>query len=167
MRCFVVLAALLATAVVPTAAQQAVDPYHDQADVMVENWYYRFVNRPPDSGAPRWAAGVRSVMAQGQGPESVLSQILGSAEFYTLSGSTPAGFVRRLYETVLGRPPGPQEMQAWLGQLYTRERSDVAYDFLIRHPQDWRTGQPVGVQQYEYRRPTRYWQRPVHHDWPR
>jgi len=167
MRYFILLAApLLLLAALPLTAQRAVSPYQDEADVIVADWYQRYVNRPPDSGAPGWAAAVRAALARGEGTETVLAKILGSPEYYTLSGSTPAGLVQRLYLNVVGRAPTPHELRFWLGQLYHKDRPDVAYDSPPRTPPP---PPPLReeVHEYEYRRPARYRHRPIHHDWER
>jgi hypothetical protein len=64
-------------------------------------WYTGYLGRPVDSlGLAAWIA----VLAHGTPNEVVQAELLGSPEFYALAGSTPSGFVDRLYHDVLGRP---------------------------------------------------------------
>jgi hypothetical protein len=170
MRHFVLLTVpALLLAVLPTSAQRVPGPGYDDADAMVADWYRRYVKREPDAGAPAWAAKVRAAMAAGRGPETVLAEILGSPEYYDLSGDTPQGFVRQLHVDVLGRPPTPSEMRFWVGRLYTGGRQDAAYDFLVRHSREATAAPALPPEEhaYEYRRPTRYWHHPIRHDWRR
>jgi hypothetical protein len=170
-RALLLTTAITMFAVVPTLAQPVYRPGPDEADMLVTGWYEHFLARPPDAGAAGWAAAVRAAMARGQGPETVLAQILGSPEYYSYGNSTPLGFVQRLFYTLIGRWPTPAEARAWVGRLAYRDRADVAYEFLLRYPQHWRAT-PQSIErdrrdrEYHYRRPSRYWHPPAHHDYP-
>jgi hypothetical protein len=131
---------------------------------LVDSWYARFLSRPPDA----WAAGSVEALRRGQMPEQVLSQILGSREYYDKGGDTPEGFLQTLYQDVVGRPPAPREMGYWLPRMAYMPRSDVAYGVLTFFPQGWQTPAPgyygprnpgyTPAPSYEYRRPGyRYW----------
>jgi len=134
--------------------------YNDAPEQMVRDWYSRFLGRAPDGQSSVWVEAVRS----GQQPEAVLGQILGSSEYYMRAGSTPQGFVRRLYTDLTGRPPGPGETRNWLNRMYQSDRQDVAYQMLQRYPQGGVGSTPQEDYQpeptYEYRRPVpRYYPR--------
>jgi len=109
-------------------------------DQMVREWYRRFLGRPADASSAMWVDAIK----QGQAPDTVLSQILASAEFYIRCGSTTEGFVRRLHTELTGREPGPREVQFWAAQVYRSDRQDVAYQMLQRYPQNWGAGPGPG-----------------------
>jgi len=135
------------------------------ADQMVREWYRRFLGRAADAGSATWVDAVR----QGQPPDTVLSQILGSTEYYIRGGSTAEGVVQRLHTDLTGQPPGPRETQFWVNQVYRSDRQDVAYQMLRRYPQNWGGGPgpgdyrpddprryPPPPDPYDYRRPPYY-----------
>src|SRR5436309_1458454 len=86
----------------PASAQYPYSPpgYGNDADAntLVGSWYLKFLGRTPDAGRAYW---VRQLQA-GNAPETVLAGILGSDEYYVRGGSTPEGFVQRLFADVAG-----------------------------------------------------------------
>ena len=88
----------------------------------VRRWYHRFLNREMDRGATRWINDLQRGTAQDQ----VLAQILASEEYYKLSGSTPEGFVRQLFDDLRAREPKREELRDWTRRLSTMERAAVA-----------------------------------------
>jgi hypothetical protein len=100
---------------------------------LVNAWYGRYLHREADVGSQAWVQYLRS----GQSPESVLSGILASNEYYIVGGNTPIAYIQRLYGDLAGRPPSPAEMNYWLGQLRFSNRHEVAYKLLMRNPQNW------------------------------
>jgi hypothetical protein len=169
--------ALLALSAPPALAQYYLPGYQysSPTDLQAEvaNWYRRFLHREPDpQGLAGWVQGLQS----GTSPEQTLAGILSSAEYYAESGNRPDGFIRHLYQDLLGRQPTDQELAFWLQRMYTGDRSGVAYAFLMRYPQSWQAVPSVSVPatptpapatvtpvipvptydwRYEYRRP--YW----------
>jgi len=103
------------------------------AEQMVQEWYGRFLGRAADPQAAGWI----NLLQSGHAPDAVLAQLLASPEYYLRGGSTPQGFVQRLHIDLTGRPPGPGETAAWVRQLYSHDRQDVAYQMLQRYPQNW------------------------------
>jgi len=125
---------------------------------LVNSWYAKYLNRQPDPYASYWGG----LLQQGQAPEQVLSQILGTQEYYDKGGDTPEGFLQTLYQDVVGRAPAPQEMGYWLPRMAYTPRSDVAYTVLTRFPQEWQASPGyygpynsgyTPAPTYEYRRP--------------
>jgi Tol biopolymer transport system component len=57
--------------------------------------------------------------------------IWGSPETYQLSGSTPGGYVDRLYRRALGREPDAAGRAHWVGEVRRRGRARVAHMFLM------------------------------------
>jgi hypothetical protein len=100
---------------------------------LVRSWYERYLRREPDTGSGAW---VRSLRA-GHSAEDVLATILSSQEYFTDAGGTAAGFVRQLFLDLTGREPSPTEINTWVNRLRFERRKDIAYRFLILHPQNW------------------------------
>jgi hypothetical protein len=156
-----ILIALLGMMVLPFSASAQYE--NTPADQMVREWYRRFLRRDVDPGSAIWV----DALKRGQSPDTVLSQILGSTEYYVRTGSTAEGFVRQLHTDLTGRVPGPRETQFWVNQVYRSDRQDVAYSMLQRYPQNYGSGYPGSYSgsysgsgsgyPYEYRRPYRDW----------
>jgi hypothetical protein len=92
---------------------------------LVESYYQRYLGRAADPGGLQgWVSVLGSV--------NVEAGILGSAEYYSRHGGTPAGFVTGLYVEVLGRQPAAAEVQVWLNRLQQVgwNRTVLADDFL-------------------------------------
>jgi hypothetical protein len=118
---------------------------------MVSSWYQRYLRRPADAGAAGWIQALRT----GHSPEEILSSILSSEEYYRDAGGSGPAFIQRLFMDVVGRPPTGPEITYWTGRMRFRSRKDVAYQVLLRHPQDWSilgtgTGTPVRARSYYY-----------------
>jgi len=143
------LSALLGVFLVPVSAFAQFE--NTPNDQLVREWYTRFLGRPADAGSAIWV----DILKGGQSPDTVLSQILASTEYYVRGGSTARGFVERLYTDLTGRPPGPRETEFWVNQVYRRDRQDVAYSMLRRYQQNYGTGSPGAYPSdpYDYRRP--------------
>jgi hypothetical protein len=124
--------------VATTSAQPAPSPYGGTAESLVDGWYAKFLNRQRDPYAAVWIDSLR----QGQPPDSVLAKILGSQESYDKGGDSPQGFVQNLYLDVTGRQPGPQELNYWMQRMSTSDRTDIAYQLLMRYPQSWQGAAP-------------------------
>jgi len=113
----------------PGLAQDYGDPRQ-----MVDQWYRTFLRRAPEyPGAEGWVDQLRG----GNSPDSVLSSILGSDEYYAICGSTPQGYVQGLYRDLLGRRASPREQDRWARRLYTEGRQDVAYHVLTGNAGAW------------------------------
>ena len=159
MRC-VYLSALLTGALLATSARAQYydypdsygDPYYDQpgygGSSLVDSWYRRFLGRAPDPGSQQWV----EELQRGRPPQEVLSSILGSDEYYQRAGSTPQGFIYRLFRDVTGRRPTPREATYWVRRVYVDDRGSIAYDLLARHPGAWQAGRAPAFD-YDYRRP--------------
>lgn len=135
-----------ATSLTPAVAA-AIEGSAEARDRLVKNVYSTFLGRSAQGGEEQ---GFVNELLAGQTEEQVLSQILGSTEFFNraqtlIGGSDPdANFVQALYQLVLGRIGAPAEVASWLGQGLTRQgvafgffaslenRADVVADFYIR-----------------------------------
>ena len=130
MRRFVLIAAILLF-LVPSAARAQ---YYGDPNSLVDSWYRTFLNRAPDpTGITYWV----NQLNQNNSTDEVLASLLGSDEYYTLSGSTPGGFITRLYNNILHRPPTPNELNYWVSQMYTADRQRIADQFLNQNPGVW------------------------------
>jgi len=128
--------ALTATvAFTTTAPAQYYHPSSAPGDpqTMVNSWYQRYLHRPADAGAAGWVQSLRT----GHSPEEILSSILSSQEYYQDAGGSRAAYIQRLFTDLVGRPPAGPEITYWAGRMRFDSRKDVAYQLLIRHPQDW------------------------------
>lgn len=95
---------------------------------LVEGYYKDFLGRPADPGGLAFWVGQ---LNSGLSDQSVLEGILGSAEFYTDSGGTAAGFVTALYGDLLGRAPDPGGLAFWENALSSgASRSSVVAGIL-------------------------------------
>lgn len=91
--------------------------------------YNEFLGRDAEpSGRDSWLA----AMAGGLTIQGLESGFLASPEYYLQSGSTDTGWVRRLYQHVLGREAADSEVQWWVAALAAgASRQTVAYGFVL------------------------------------
>src|SRR5262249_36965982 len=78
-------------------------------------------------------------MRHGNSPEKTVAGILGSDEYYAKSGNRTDGFIRALYRDLVGREPTEAELISWMRRMYDRDRTGIAYAFLMRYPQSWQS----------------------------
>jgi hypothetical protein len=96
---------------------------------LVQSWYERFLHRSTDpDGAANWLM----LLRRGTSHEEVKAGIIGSEEFYRAHGGTTGGFIRGLYDDVLGRSAGGTEVAEWADQLRRMggDRNRLAQAFL-------------------------------------
>ena len=93
----------------------------------VDHLYRSVLGRPSEPGGrAHWVARI----AAGHTLEAVAAFLYGSDEYYRLSGSTPEGFVDRVYTGILGRSPDDDGRRYWVGRLAGgATRTDVAAGF--------------------------------------
>jgi Ca2+-binding RTX toxin-like protein len=122
-------------------ALEAADPTHHHGQVAlsilgsgefrsseINSYYLKYLGRPADqAGLNTW---LRQLKA-GATEQSVLTGILGSGEYFARSGNSNISFINALYHDLLGRLPGPSEINTWLGVLAHTNRSAVALSFLM------------------------------------
>jgi hypothetical protein len=99
------------------------------------------LGRAPDgAGLAHWTAR----LAAGTPVADLAATLLGSDEAYALGGSTPEGYVDRLYRRVLDRAPDASGLAAWSGALRAGlPRTTLAASFFqsVEH----RTARVVGL----------------------
>jgi uncharacterized delta-60 repeat protein len=78
--------------------------------LVVNQLYGEYLHRAADPGG---LAGWTSFLASGGTEDQLRAVLLGSAEYYTVSGSSANGFVASVYIDVLERPVDPGGAQAW------------------------------------------------------
>ena len=95
---------------------------------LIAGVYRDFLGREPESdGMQNWL----NSMAGGMAVQGLESGFLASPEYYAQSGGTDAGWVRRLYQHVLGRDAGEAEVQTWVNVLAQgNSRQSVALGFV-------------------------------------
>jgi FG-GAP-like repeat/Domain of unknown function (DUF4214)/FG-GAP repeat len=102
-------------------------------DHLVQGWYVAFLGRPAGGGEEQ---GWVNALLAGRTEEAVLSQILGSTEFYARAqtlisaGSADERYVQALYLLLLNRTGESAGAAAWLGALPQLGRPGVALGFL-------------------------------------
>ncbi len=91
--------------------------------------YNHYLDRAPDAaGLQNWL----TMMAAGGTIQQMEAGFLASPEYYLQSGSTDAGWVRRLYQHVLGRSAATSEVDHWVQALRSGlSRTQVGMGFLL------------------------------------
>jgi hypothetical protein len=89
--------------------------------------YDRYLGRPSDAGGlASWLA----QMQNGLTDEHLEAGFIGSGEYIQSHGGAGAGWVRGMYEDLLGRTPSQAEVNSWLQVLASGESTiEVAYGF--------------------------------------
>jgi hypothetical protein len=62
--------------------------------------------------------------------EQMLIGFLNSSEFFAHEGGTPSGYVRGLYQTLLGRTPSADEVNIWVSAMTPMSNAQVIRNFL-------------------------------------
>jgi hypothetical protein len=113
----------------------------EAADHLVKTWYQTFLGRSAGSGEE---LGFANALVHGATEESVLSGVLGGAEFFNhaqtliASGTPQQRFVQSLYKLLLGRMGSAAEVAGWVGLLPQQGQQGVAMSIL--QSQECRTG---------------------------
>lgn len=109
------------------ALTQALAASDEWAGSRVEQLYRSVLGRPSDAGGrAHWVARI----AEGHTLEAIAAFLYGSDEYYAASGSTPGGFVDRVYEGILGRSADDDGRRFWVDQLAQgTPRAQVAAGF--------------------------------------
>jgi hypothetical protein len=101
---------------------------HEFRSLEVAALYARLLHRPADSAGSNQLIGL---LDQGQTSSAIAAQLLGSQEYFTLSGNSNAGFLARVYQDILGRPVDAPAAQAWNVQFAEGvSRQQVAHAIL-------------------------------------
>jgi hypothetical protein len=95
--------------------------------VVITNAYQRYLGRTPDSAGLAYWLGQ---MKKGLTDEHLESNFIGSTEYIKNHGGAGAGWVKGMYQDLLGRTPSQAELDYWVGQLNSGlSTTDVAYLF--------------------------------------
>lgn len=95
---------------------------------LIREAYQEYLGRSPDpQGLANWLAAMRA----GMRIQEMEAGFLASAEYYRKAGGTPSTWVVALYQSVLGRTPGANEVSSWVGRLPSLGRHRVALGFLL------------------------------------
>ena len=114
----------------------------EAGDRLVKSWYQTYLGRTAD-GAEEM--GWVSKLQAGQTQEQVLSQILGSTEFYAraqtmgFTGTADQNYVQALFQALLSRTASDAEVAGWSSTLPQLGTQGVALGFL--QSQEFRTYQ--------------------------
>jgi hypothetical protein len=123
-------------------------------DHLVKSWYVSFLGRQAKNGEDQ---GWVNLLLAGMSEETVLSTMLGSAEFYdraqtlSFSGTAEERYVQALYMLLLNRTAAAGEAAAWVGALPLLGLQQVALSFLTST--EFRTDQFAGYYEALLHRP--------------
>jgi streptogramin lyase len=123
-----------ATSLTPAVAS-GIENSPEARDRLVKGWYVAYLGRPALGGEEQ---GFVNELLGGMSEEQVLSQILGSAEFFHRAqsliggGDANSNFVQGLYDLVLGRTGSAAEVAGWDNLLRSGALTSqaTALDFL-------------------------------------
>ena len=98
-------------------------------DHLVNCMYEHFLNRGADAGGLQFFS---TQLANGVDEEVVLSEIVGSQEYFVINGGTNLGFADALYRDILGRAPDSGGEAYWANRAATAgaSRDQVVRDML-------------------------------------
>jgi hypothetical protein len=92
----------------------AIETSQEYHNLVVNDLYGKYLQRAADpAGLAAWSA----FLAGGGTIDQLRARLLGSAEYFTDSGSTNSGFVAAVYRDLLARPPDTGGSQFWQGVL--------------------------------------------------
>jgi hypothetical protein len=120
-------------AALQAAIARTIEGSMEGRDHEVKSWYVLYLGRAATGGEEM--AWVNMLMA-GQTEESVLSQILGSTEFFDraqtlgFSGTANSQYVQALYELLVRRAGNAAEVAGWVSALPATGRQGAAMTFL-------------------------------------
>ncbi|HSL56245.1 MAG TPA: VanW family protein [Acidimicrobiales bacterium] len=114
----------------------------EHRDVLVRDAYRDVLGRAPDPGGARWW---RQELDRGTSALGLRARLLASEELFATAGDgTDAGFVRALYDTVLGRTPDGGGLRHWTARLDAgTARAEVARALLTSQEALARADLPV------------------------
>ena len=104
----------LNSGVVPSAVVQAIEQTTEYLNDVVKGLYLHYLKRAADSmGLQSWTG----LLAGGGAIEHVIDGLVSSQEYFALQGNSNSGFVKGLYQDILGRTASPGEVQSWVNAL--------------------------------------------------
>jgi hypothetical protein len=90
--------------------------------VTINQLYQTYLGRPVDGpGLAFWL----SVWNANRGPERVQAGIIASNEFFNTAGGTAQAWVQALYQNLLGRAAGPEEVAFWATQAVSPQTREA------------------------------------------
>lgn len=117
----------------PAAAAKFIASSFEARSHQVQSWYEAFLGRRASGNeALGWVSGLQ----QGQTVEQVLSQILGSTEFFqraqsmVSTGTAAQRYVQSLYELLLTRQADGAQLAGWVNAMPLLGQNGVALSFL-------------------------------------
>jgi uncharacterized protein YkwD len=93
---------------------------------MVDRFYRSTLGRTPDAaGRDHWIQEIRS----GRSPAEVAAHFFASEEYFRSTGGSTDGWVRDLYEQLLGRAGDAEGVRHWVDRAHRSGREPVAIEF--------------------------------------
>lgn len=100
----------------------SLDTRTEYYQLLSESYFQGLLGRAPTSTELSFEASLLASTTD----ESVQAALAGSAEFFSKSGGTNAGFIVALFQDFLGRAPSSAEVAFWESALATMSRDQVA-----------------------------------------
>src|SRR5262249_25405646 len=94
----------------------AVTGSYEARGIQINDWYQKDLHRQAEAGG---MAGWQAFLANGNSYNTAKAGIIASTEAFNNAGGTNSGWVTYLYQTLLGRTPGPGEADGWVNLLNT------------------------------------------------
>jgi hypothetical protein len=113
----------------PSTVVQDIEQSTEYLNGVVNGLYVHYLKRSADTiGLQGWT----NLLAGGGTIEQVIQGLVSSPEYFALQGNSNSGFVKGLYQDILGRtaPPSPSDVQGWVNALSGATRARVAMGFL-------------------------------------
>jgi hypothetical protein len=111
----------------PSTVVQDIEQSTEYLNDEVNGLYVHYLKRSADTmGLQGWT----NLLAGGGTIEQVIDGIVSSPEYFALQGNSNSGFVKGLYQDILGRTASPGEVQGWVNALSGATRAQVAMGFL-------------------------------------
>jgi len=101
---------------------QAIQGSREYNQRVVTQLYQRYLHRTPDAGG---LTSFTNTLMNGVSELTIRQIILGSAEYWSIHGSTAAGFVQALYNDVVGRSYNGTEASYWITLAKSGNRAAV------------------------------------------
>jgi hypothetical protein len=111
-------------------------------DHLVKSWYLSYLGRAASNGEE---LGWVNMLQQGQSGEQVLSDILGGPEFFNRAqtlfstGTPQQNYVQALYQLLLGRTGGSDEVAGWVNQLNAQTLTPQGVALAFQQAPEFRT----------------------------
>ncbi len=117
----------LGSGVTRSAVSSAILASRERRAAVVDDYYRQYLGRPAEAGGLNFWL---NVWQTHNGPDVVRAGLIGSGEFYASQGGSDDGAIRGLYQNILGRGAGDDEVGYWRNVMQSTPLTNVALGFL-------------------------------------